>query len=74
MNREIELGNDISLNLLLTCLGNIFPPQDDPADNNFLQVALVASVSHAPQPQHQNEPKTRPADLGNDKSQLGKRC
>ncbi len=27
MNRDIELGNDIDLNLLLTRLGNIFPPQ-----------------------------------------------
>ncbi len=73
MNREIELGNDIDLNLLLTRLGNILPPQNDPADDNFLQAALVASVSHAPQPQRRNEPKTRPVDLGNDKSQQGKR-
>jgi hypothetical protein len=49
------LGNDINLNLSLTGLGNIFPPQDDLADDNFLQAALVASVSHAPQPQRQNE-------------------
>ncbi len=67
-HREIELGNDIDLNLLLTRLGNIFPPQDDPADDNSLQAALVASVSHAPQPQRRNEPKTRQVDLGNDKS------
>jgi hypothetical protein len=73
MNREIELGNDIDLNFLLTLLGNIFPQQDDPADDNFLQAALVASVSHAPQPQRRNEPKTRQVDLGNDKSQQGKR-
>ncbi len=75
MNREIELGNasDIDLNILLTRLGNIFSPQDDPADDNFLQAALLASVSHAPQPQRRNEPKTRPADLGNDKSHRGKR-
>ncbi len=73
MNREIELGNDIDLNLLLTRLGNIFPPQDDPADDNSLHGALIASVSHAPQPQRRNEPKTRPVDLGNDKSHWGKR-
>jgi hypothetical protein len=73
MNREIELGNDIDLNLLLTRLGNIFPPQDDPADDNSLHAALIASVLHAPQQQRLNEPKTRPADLGNDKSHRGKR-
>ena len=43
MNREIELGNDINSKLLLTLLGNIVP-QDDLADDNFLQAALVASV------------------------------
>ncbi len=75
MNRKIELVNDIDLKLLLTLLANIFPPQDDPIDYNFLQAALVASVSHAPQPQRQNELKTRQFDLGNDKSesQRGKR-
>jgi hypothetical protein len=44
MNREIELGNNIDLNLLLTGLGNIFPPRDDPADDNSLHAALIASV------------------------------
>jgi hypothetical protein len=39
MDRKIELGNDIDLNLLLTRLGNIFPQQDDPADDNSLQAA-----------------------------------
>jgi hypothetical protein len=73
MNREIELGNDIDLNLLLTRLGNIFPPQDDPADDNSLHVAMIASASHTPQPQRLNEPKIRPADLRNDKSHRGKR-
>ncbi len=58
MNREIELGNDIDLNLLLTRLGNIFPPQDDPADDSSLHSAMIASVSHAPLPQRRNEPKT----------------
>ena len=72
MNREIELGNDIDLNLLLTRLGNIFPPQDDPADDNSLQAALVASISQALQQERRNEPKTRPVDLGNDKSHWGK--
>jgi hypothetical protein len=60
-----NLGNDIDLNLSLTRLGNIFPPP--------LQAALVASFSHAPQPQRRNEPKTRPFDLGIDKSHRGKR-
>jgi hypothetical protein len=46
--REIELGNKINLNLSLTRLGNIFPPQDDPADDNSLHAALVASISNAP--------------------------
>jgi hypothetical protein len=71
MNREIELDNDINLNLLLTWLGKIFLPQDDQADNNFLQAAIVASVSHAPKQQRRNdsEPKTRQVDLENDKSQ-----
>jgi hypothetical protein len=73
MNREIELGNNIDLNLLLTRLGNSFPPQDDPADDNSLHAALIAIASHALQPQRHNEPKTRPADLGNDKSHRGKR-
>ncbi len=73
MNREIELGNDIDLNLLLTRLENIFPPQDDPADDNSLHAALIASASHVPLQQRRNEPKTRPADIGNDKSHRGKR-
>ncbi len=73
MNKEIELGDNIGLNLLLTRLENIFPPQDDPADENALQAALIASVSHVLKPQRLNEPKTRQADLGNDKSQRGKR-
>jgi hypothetical protein len=68
MNREIELGNDINLNLLLTRLGNIFPPQDDQADDSALQAALVASVSHVPQQQLRNELKAKQADLGHDKS------
>jgi hypothetical protein len=68
-----QLGNDIDLNLLLTRLGNIFPPQDDPADDNSLHAAMIASASHAPQPQRRNEPKTRPADIGIDKSHRGKR-
>ncbi len=38
VNREIELGNNIDLNLLLTRLGNIFPPQNDPADDNSLHL------------------------------------
>jgi hypothetical protein len=58
MNREIELGNDIDLNLLLTQLGNVFPPQDDPADDSSLHSAMIASVSHAPLPPRRNEPKT----------------
>jgi hypothetical protein len=73
MNREIELGIDIDSNLLLSLLGNIFPPQDDPTNNNSLQAALIASVSHAQQQQRLNEPKSRPVDLGNDKSHRGKR-
>ncbi len=68
MNREIELGNDIDLNLLLTRLGNIIPPQDDPVDDNFIQAVLVASVSHAQQPQRRHEPKSQQVDLGHDKS------
>jgi hypothetical protein len=47
MNREIEMSNDIDLNLLLTRLGNIFPPQDDPAEDTSLHAAMLASVSHA---------------------------
>ncbi len=77
MDRKIELGNDIDLNLLLvlTRPGNIFPPQNDPADYNSLHAALVASVSHASQQERRNEPKTRPlaVDLGNDKSHRVKR-
>ncbi len=64
MNREIELGNYIDLNLLLTGLENIFQQQDDTADdksrlddNNTLQEALVASVSRVLQPQHRIELK-----------------
>jgi hypothetical protein len=68
MNREIELGNNIDLNLLLTRLGNIFPQQDDQANDNSLHAAMIASASHAPQPQRRNEPKTRPAEIGIDKS------
>ena len=73
MNKEIELGNDIDLNLLLTRLGNIFPPQDDPAEDTSLHAAMLASFSHAPLPQRRGEPKTRPADIGYDKSFRGKR-
>jgi hypothetical protein len=73
MNREIELGNNINLNLLLTRLGNVFLQQDDPAYDNTLQEALVASVSHVPQQQCRNELKARQADLGNNKTQCGKR-
>ncbi len=73
MNREIELDNDINFNHLLTRLENIFPPQDDPADDNFLYAAMIASASHAPQPQRRNEPKTRQVELGNDTSQRSKR-
>ncbi len=72
MNREIELSNDIDLNLLLTRLGNIFPPQDDLADDTSLHVAMLASLSHAPLPQRRSDPKTRPADIGYDKSLRGK--
>ncbi len=67
------MGNDIDLNLLLTRLGNIFPPQDDPAEDSSLHADMIASVSHAPLQQRRNEPKTRPADLGNDRSHRGKR-
>jgi len=73
MNREIELGNDIDLNLLLTWLGKFFPPQDDPADDNSLHAAMIASLSHVPLLQRRSEPKTRPADIGSDKSHRGKR-
>jgi hypothetical protein len=73
MSREIELGNYIDLSLLLTRLGNIFPQQDDLVDDNSLQAALVASVSHSPQQQRQNELKARQVDLGHDTSQMGKR-
>ena len=73
MNREIELGNDIDLNLLLTRLGNIFPPQDDPAEDTSLHAAMLASASHAPLPQRRGELKTRPADIEYDKSFRGKR-
>ncbi len=77
INREIELGNNIDLSLLLTLLGNVFLPQDDPAKDNLkaLQAALIASVSvaHVPQQQRQNEPKSRQADLGNDEFQQSKR-
>jgi hypothetical protein len=73
MNREIELGNDIDLNLLLTRHGIFFPPQDDPADDTSLHAAMLASVSHAPLPQRRVEPKTRLADIGYDKSFRGKR-
>ncbi len=58
MNREIELSNDINLNLLLTWLGNIFPPQDDPPDDTSLHADMFASLSHAPLPQRRSEPKT----------------
>ncbi len=77
--REIELGNDINLNLLLTLLGYIFQLQDYPADGNFLQAALVAFFSHAPQPQPRsldlgprNELKTSQVDLGNDGANVSK--
>ncbi len=42
MNRDVELGSDIDVSLLLTLLGNIFPPQDDLANNNVLQASLTA--------------------------------
>jgi len=73
MNREIELGNDIDLNLLLTRLGNIFPPQDDPAEDTSLHSAMFASASRVPPPQRRGEPKASSADIGNDKSFRGKR-
>jgi hypothetical protein len=47
MNREVELGNDIDLNLLLTRLGNIFPPQDDPEVPPGWCVVLVRMVCDA---------------------------
>jgi hypothetical protein len=34
LNRDIELGNDNDLNLFLSLLGNVFPQQDDPAEDN----------------------------------------
>ncbi len=71
MNRDIELGNDIDLNLLLTRLGFFFPLQDDPTDDNSLQAALFASVSHVPQSQRRNELEVRQADLGNAESHRG---
>ena len=72
MNREIELGNDIDLNLPLTRLGHIFPPQDDQAADNSLHAAMLASVPHAPLPQRRGEPKTRPADIGYARANVSK--
>jgi hypothetical protein len=45
-NREIELGNDIDLDILLTRIGNVFPPQAAPSQDNSLHAALHAAASH----------------------------
>jgi hypothetical protein len=47
-NREIELGNHINLDHLLTKLANVFPPElvSDEADSP--QTALHAVMSHGP--------------------------
>ncbi len=37
---EIELGNNVNLNLLLSRLGKIFPQQDYSAEDNTLQAVL----------------------------------
>jgi hypothetical protein len=34
LNRDIELGNDVDLDILLTLLGNVFPSQVSPMQDD----------------------------------------
>ena len=43
-NRDIEVGNDIDLDILLTRIGNVFPPQATPMQDNTLHAALHAAT------------------------------
>ena len=45
-NRDIELGNDIDRDHLLTKIANVFPPEPASDEPMSLQVALHAAVSH----------------------------
>ena len=41
-NRDIELGNDIDLNHLLTKIANVFPPESAPDEPVSLQVSCCS--------------------------------
>ena len=43
-NREIETGNDIDLDHLPTRIGNVFPPQAAPTQDDTLHAALHAAA------------------------------
>jgi hypothetical protein len=49
MNREIERGNNINLTNLLTRLGNVFPPDQEPPADAMLHQALLAATTRTTQ-------------------------
>jgi hypothetical protein len=71
-NREIELGNDIDLDHLLTKLANVFPPElvSDEADS--LQTALHAVMSHGPTFHRRGEQTERQPEPENHKTYKAK--
>ncbi len=44
MKREIERGNNINLTNLLTLLENVFPHEQQQADNTLYQALIAATV------------------------------
>ena len=72
-NRDIELGNDIDLDHLLTKIANVFPPESAPDEPVSLQVALHAAVSQGSNFQRKAEQNERQPGQDNDKNYKGKR-
>ena len=64
MNREIERGNNINLNNLLTRLGNVFPPEQGQPSDASLHQALLAATMRTSQRDipRRSEPKDQPND------------
>ena len=71
-NRDIELGNDIDLDILLTRIGNVFPPQAAPMQDDTLHAALHAATSHGNTYHRRNEQQDHQHDQES-KTYKGKR-
>ena len=71
-NRDIELGNDIDLDILLTRIGNVFPPQAAPTQDDTLHAALHAATSHGNTYHRRNEQQDHQHDQES-KTYKGKR-